>query len=189
MECEFDGDPRALNDYRQYVKGKAEAGRSEVFLNRNIEHAAIIVEFLIALAQERVEILSAELNRHIYGDPQVIHEVSSFLDRTWTPFFSVPTLSILVENTSGLNGHPLLARLGNAFSLGQAELRRVPEAVKDTYPFHFIVTDGKHYRCNTSRELSEAVVQFNAPETGEKFHSIFQNIRPLSDVINPLELM
>ena len=185
MEHEFDGDPLALDDYRRYVRDKVDAGRSEVFLNRNVEHSAIIVEALIMVARERVEILTGSLNKEIYGDPSVVHAIGSFLDRTWAPAFSVPTLYILVEDESRLRGHPFLAQASDAFSSGQAELRRVRDAAKDSYPVHFTVTDGRHYRCKTSRGLPEAVVQFNAPETGEKFQSIFENIRAQSDIIAP----
>ena len=172
---------RDVDSYREYVSRAASEQPCEVFLNRYIEHAAIIVEFLFRSANDRVEILSGKLNPVIYGDTGVVRAAIDFLDRVAGR--SEPGLYILIEDEIDDKSHPLLARARESKFLAHIELRRVRENVKSTYSCHFAVADEKHYRYKKSRGLPEAVVQFHATEAGATLHSIFQQIRDRSDII------
>src|SRR5437764_626389 len=85
VECEQDLDSFQDDAYREYVQAAAEAERSEVFLNRDVRHAAIIVEFLFSTAKERVEILTRRLNPNVYGAPATVRAAQIFMDRAWSP--------------------------------------------------------------------------------------------------------
>jgi hypothetical protein len=168
------------------VSAAASADSSEVFLNRYVEHAAIIVEFLFRKALERVEILTGRLNPVVYGNAEVVRAAIAFLDRAWGPAPSEPALYVLVEDHIEPWSTPLLVAAREAGFLAQTEVRRVPEPIKDSYPFHFMVPDRKHYRCKKSRGVPEAVAQFNEPKMGGTLHSLFDKIRTQSHTL-PLE--
>jgi hypothetical protein len=179
-----DLDPGNEDTYREYVRAAAEAEPCEVFLNRYVRHAAIIVEYLFRKAEFSVEILTGRLNPAIYGDHSTVRAAIDFLDRTARVENSAgQRLCILTEDGVDQNAHPLFVRARESHFSRLIELRRVPDAVKLIYNFHFAVADQKHYRCKESRGIEEAVVQFNAPDVGMSLHANFQKVRALSELI------
>lgn len=174
-----------LASYQQFAQAAAaQESASEAFLNRHVEHAWVIIDLLFRKADRRVEILTGGLNPAIYGDARVVESAIAFLDRSWAPSPAEQNLVILLEKDTDCADHPLISR-ARAYR-EQIEIRRVPETMRDTYPFHFVIADSKHYRCKKLRGLPEAVVQFNAPETAETLHQLFAQIRDQSRII-PLD--
>jgi hypothetical protein len=180
----FDERERDLDAYRKYVADAAEVIPGEVFLNRYVEHAAIIVEYLFRKAQDTVEILTGRLNPAIYGTHDTVRAAIDFLDRTARrESHQEPRLYILTEDGIDQHTHPLLLRARETQFLKQIELRQVPDTIKSTYNFHFTVADNMHYRCKESRGIQEAVVQFNSPDAGLRLHSEFRRVHELSELI------
>jgi hypothetical protein len=146
--------PGHEDTYREYVEAAASAERCEVFLNRYVAHAAIIVEYLFRNAQFSVEILTGRLNPAIYGDHSTVRAAIDFLDRTANLDNSTGhKLCILTEEGVDQNTHPLFIRARDSHFAKLIELRRVPDTVKHTFNFHFALADNMHYRCKEPRGI------------------------------------
>jgi len=172
---------RTSGAYEEFAQA-ASTGTDFAFLNRHAENAWVIVELLFRKANECVEILTGTLNPAIYGDERVINSAVAFLERCRDPIPFQPSLFILVENEGDWVNHPLILRTVSTFPQ-KLEVRQVPSKIKNTYPFHFMLADKKHFRCKKSREFPEAVVKFNTPDTGETLHQLFQQVRLKSEII------
>jgi hypothetical protein len=172
-----------LSSYAQFARAAAAQEGPATFLNRHAEHGWIIADLLFTKANSCVEILSGTLNPEIYGDDRVVRSAISFLDRCPIPTPFEPSLLILVERSGDWNSHPLISRVVATFPR-KLEVRYVPEEIRSTYQFHFMLSDEKHFRCKLFRESREAFIEFNSVGTGDSLHKLFQQIRLKSNIVD-----
>ena len=176
-------DETNLASYEEFARAAAAESAPGAFLNRRAEHAWVIADLLFKKANQRVEILTGAQNPRIYADERVVESAHAFLERCATPEPFEPSLFILVENSGDWPVHPLISRVLNSCPT-KLEVRRVPPEIKTTYDFHFMVVDGKHFRCKRFRDSPEAFIQFNAADTGETLHQLFEQIRLKSNIVD-----
>jgi len=164
----------SLAEYRKFVETIVAAEKpSDLFLNRTLDHAAVIVEFLLRSAKETVAILSGGLNPLVYGNPDVIAASKYYLDNTHGTF------SILVEDEIDFGSHVLLREIARPQG-NRVDVRKVPEDFSKLYPCHFAVVDSASFRYENSKNLPEAIVQFFSPATGKSLMAQFETIRRIS---------
>jgi hypothetical protein len=167
-----------LQAYREYVKQVATAeDAQEIIFNRSIQHAAVIIEFMFAKAQRSIEILTGELLPAVYGTPEVIEIALKFLSG------ADANISVVSEHPIDTKTHPLFVAARKFGLIPKMHLWLAPRAVRDTYPYHFILADGRHFRFEKSRDSHEALVQYGLTVFGPKLQTIFGDLKRRSDII------
>ncbi|HEY4115896.1 MAG TPA: hypothetical protein VGM17_17705, partial [Rhizomicrobium sp.] len=161
-----------MPEYREYVASKADGQMpSDIFLNRNAAHAAIVVEFIFRKAERHVRLVTNRLSADVYGTPEVISAADGFLRR-----HPDATLEILAETNIDRAASPFLAALDGAGFAARVFLRFIPTTTTRAYKFNFAVADGQHYRFEESRTSREAIVQFGAPDFGVRLEGAFADL-------------
>lgn len=165
----------SLNRYREYVQAKsATDGPGEVFLNRTLDHAAIIIEFLFRKASRQMEILTGSLNENVYCKPKTLEAVNDFLAK------DDAKMAIILENNIQIREHGLFKLAADSNATDKISWHLVPTNMIPTYKYHFALSDGCHFRFEQDRKQPEALVQFNNCQIGGNLHSIFEDIRGFS---------
>jgi hypothetical protein len=159
-------------EYAAYVRDRAQiSGSSELFLNRGITHAAIIIEAIFEAALDLVEIFTANLDASIYSTPGVIASATTFLSRNATAH-----IDIISEAVVDPELYPLFRSARNAGLVDRIRLHQLPQEVAVECGFHFVVADGRHFRFESSRENREAIVQFNNQKFGATLRATFTKL-------------
>jgi hypothetical protein len=175
----IDRHPSETKSYGEFVRRAAQAdGPSQVFLNRNVEDAPIVIGCLFEKATRSMEILTGELHPVVYGSQMVIDAAVQYLRRT------DGRITILVEQQKDYGEHRFFARLRDEGWLRtRVELYMVNELVRARYTYHFAVADAAHFRFEQNRQILEALVQFNNPEVGGKLHSLFESLKSSAQLL------
>jgi len=165
-----------LEQYRELVQKLARKRDGEAFYNESLDHAAIIAENMFGYAHDRVSILTGKLDARVYGPEAVVDKARIFLV---DPKHS---LRILVEDgIEELKSHPLMKLFCNGKNAavgkhGNAEIRKVPDDLRGTYKFHFLVTDGDSYRFEQDKTKPVAVAAFGEAKGGANLEGIFNKL-------------
>lgn len=167
-----------LEQYRELVQKLARKRDGEAFYNESLDHAAIIAENMFGHAHDRVSILTGKLDARVYGPETVIEKAKIFLV---DPKHS---LRILIEDgVEELKNHPLMnliraiAPSDNTLGKhGNVEIRQVPDRVKSSYQFHFLVADGDSYRFEQNKAQPVAVAAFGEPKGATNLEGIFNRL-------------
>jgi hypothetical protein len=166
-----------LRTYRAFLDAVSAKTPGEPFITRSAKHAAVVVSFLFRRAERTVEILTSHLDREIYGDPDVIMEAQSFLSRSKAAHDDQPNIYILHEDPIRFHDHPLVRAISKIRGWeNEIVFREVPSAVSQSYTFHFMLSDQKHFMFRQDRASPEALVQFNEPDFGQQLHRSFRKI-------------
>lgn len=172
-------DVSELQTYRNYVQKVADAEDvQELIFNRTKQHAAVIIEIMFAKAQETIQILTGALMPAVYGTEDVIKLAKKFLERPQSE------IRIIAETPIDLQTHPLFAALRTQNLLNKVQLWQAPPDVVSTYPHHFIVVDGRHFRYEKSRDAHEAFIQFGTTEVGSKLKQTFADLEQRSKKVS-----
>jgi hypothetical protein len=162
-----------MDIYRKMVRDAASsANGKDVVLNRTAEHASVIVEFLFGSASSRVQILTTSLDDKAYGTPGVINTAIAFLQKNRDS-----AIDILSEGTIDCAENKLIRAIRAAGHLHQVTVTPVPRAVRDTYSYHVIIADSRHFRYQKDRMRFDASVQFGNDELGAKLSARFDQIK------------
>ena len=159
-----------LDSYRAVVENAANnADGVEIVLNRSVEHACVVVEYLFRKADHLIEIVTQHLINTAYGTDATTGAALTFLRRSRDS-----RIDVLVEGSmETANKSNLISAIRGADLLKQVTMTSVPEAIQKTYMDHVIVVDGIHYRYQRSRKDLEAMVQFGNRRTGQRLHDEF----------------
>lgn len=177
MECKTANTPATktaseADGYRALVeKAARESNGREVVLNRDVEHACVIVETLFRKATSLVEIITTRLVDATYGTPRTIDAAIAFLR-----FNDQARIEILVEGVIPDN-NALLCALKKEGLLNRVTCTTVPKDLQTTYQDHIIVCDGVHYRYQKNRGDCKAMAQFGNYGVGSRLQQQFQQLK------------
>ncbi|HEX4410565.1 MAG TPA: hypothetical protein VH206_17475 [Xanthobacteraceae bacterium] len=159
-----------LEAYRQFVSEVAAAADGRVIFNRSRAHAAIIIEHIFGAAQNEVNILTGQLYPTVYANDHVAQAAVAFLRRN-----SSARLNIVSEQQLSPT-HPLL-KATRAVASDRVKVFTLKNDVAARTPFHFAVADGRSFRFEPKKAVTEAVVQFGAPDAGKKLNDLFRDLQ------------
>lgn len=156
-----------LEQYRARIKFVANERIGEPIYNASAEHAAIIVEQLLLIAQRDIRILSGDLNSRVYGTPGVVQRAREFIGH------SQRRIRILLEKDTLSPSHPLIESFDGD---QEVEIRILPPSIAETLKFHAMTADEDCYRFEPEKDNHVAVAAFgNAPVTAN-LNSIFETL-------------
>jgi len=143
--------------------------------NRSLEHAAVIIEEMFALAKNEVKLFTGELNASAYGLPPVLSRAEKFLaDRNGK-------VRILIEKQvadEDLRKNPFIQRMSGSANL---EVRRLRTDEYDP-EFHMMLADDHSYRFEPDKTEHEAVATFGDDETTDHLAQLFETLWKAGDV-------
>ena len=153
-------------DYREKVREAVAARDGRPVYNRSLEHAAIIIEEMFALAKSEVKLFTGRLNPDVYGVPSVIGKAEDFL--------ADPNhkMRILVEeqiDKESLQSNPFI--IGTS-RLDNLEVRCLKPGKHDPR-FHMMLVDGHSYRFEPDKTQFEAVATFGDRDTTGHLNRLF----------------
>ena len=171
-----------LDEYRVRVNRIAWERSGGAIYNGSLEHAAVVVEALLANATSEVMILTGKLNTRVYGRDDVVMQAKLFLTNS-----ADNRLRILIEEDKPQNRelHPLLRGLSEykGFSI-----RHVPEGLQASYGFHFVAADDDCYRFERDKAKPFAIAAFGDREGGVSLASFFDKAWSRCKDLPPLSL-
>ena len=163
-------------DYREKVKEAIAARDGRPVYNRSLEHAAIIVEEMFALARNEIKLFTGRLNADVYGIPSVIIRAEKFLAD------ADHKVRILIEEQieeGELRKHPFISSMSRFDNL---EVRRLKDGVYDP-DFHMMLVDDHSYRFEPDKRQFEAVATFGDEETTGHLNGLFEQLWKVGDVV------
>lgn len=157
-----------LDEYRDRVNRIAGERSGGAIYNGSVEHAAVVVEALLANASSEVMILTGNLNTRVYGRDDVVMQAKLFLANN-----ADNRVRILMEEDNPRNRrlHPLLQEL---CSYEGFSARYVPQDLQESYGFHFAVADDDCYRFEEDKSKPFAVGVFGDEERGSRLKRFFE---------------
>ena len=159
-----------LDEYRRYVQELASKHDGTPIFNSSLDHASIVVERLFSEAGQQIDVLSGNLNARVYGRNRVIDAAQGFLGTS-----ANNRLRIILEQDSSADRavHPFFRACAEHPGV---ELRIAPPAVRDSYEFHFVLTDGNNYRFEDDKTKSAAIAAFGHREGAKNLGSIYASL-------------
>lgn len=176
-----------MNSYDEIIAktaASALAGHpSEPILNKDSDHASILIRHLIDSAREELRILSGSLDVGIYGAAEVVTALQRFVVRGGVAYF------LLDWTPAGRPGksfgdfiehHPFLDASKKIHVDHKALfIDEVPPSVEMRYPYHFLVADDLSFRFEEDKRRQDAVAQFGNKDVAVKLKYRFDEIRKL----------
>lgn len=159
-----------LQAYRDFIAKVAYANDGSTVFNRNPSHAAVVIERLLSDARVRINILTGKLFRAVYAVDYVVDAAVRFLDNN-----SSGEIHILSEEPVD-ERHPLLDAIASSGLRSRLSTQVLKRDLTVATPFHFVVADGRSFRFEADKTVMEAVVQFGAPDIGQKLNLTFSNL-------------
>ena len=163
-------------NYREEVKEAISAMDGRPVYNRSLEHAAVIIEEMFALAKKEVKLFTGELNANAYGLPPVRSSAAKFMaDRNGK-------VRILIENqiaVEDLRKNPFIQHMPESASL---EVRRLRTDEYDP-EFHMMLADDRSYRFEPNKKEHAAVATFGDEETTGHLGKLFETLWNAGDVV------
>lgn len=144
----------SINDYARAFDQALEKKLEFANFNRDIQHATVIICIAFHHAQNRVRLLSNQLDPILYGGMWFMEEARGFLNKGGN-------LEILVEKAIA-DDHPIFSLDQGA---GKLSVKRVPDQSVKSYKFNFMLVDEIGYRFESDREKPEAIVSFGRDNT------------------------
>ena len=156
-------------EYREEVKEAITTMDGRPVYNRSLEHAAIIVEEMFALAKNEIKLFTGRLNADVYGIPSVVGWAMEFLTG------SDHKVRILIEeqvDEEELQKHPFIRNTSRFDSL---EVRRLIVGMYDP-SFHMMLVDDHSYRFEPDKKQPEAVATFGDKDTTDHLNDLFEKL-------------
>lgn len=166
--------------YREHIKHLAARRDGEAVFNGSADHAAVIVENLLASAQNSARLLTGDLNAKVYGSPAVVERAKQFLGH------SDHRLEIVVENVTFSPSHPLVQAIGGEENVS---FYHVPEQISHTLPYHFMTADHDCFRFEREKNSHVAVAAFGDVDTTTHLNTIFDTIRASCQKLDMAEIV
>lgn len=163
--------------YREKVKDAITAMDARPIYNRSLEHAAIIIEEMFAVAITEIKLFTGRLNVDVYGVPPVLSQAKAFLTG------ADHKVLILIEeqiDEEELQKHPFIRNMSKFDGL---EVRRLRAGVYDT-EFHMMLVDDHSYRFEPDKNQPEAVATFGDRETTEHLNTLFAQLWEAGDPVH-----
>jgi hypothetical protein len=170
MSKQLVADAAELETYRKFVEAVAQMADGKPIFNRSPAHAAVVVEYIIGGASEKIDIITGRLYEQVYGVPTVVEAAMRFLR-------SQPTASmrILSEELIAPN-HPLLSAIKSAGFQDRVSMKVLPKEIAASTPYHFALADSNSFRFESDKTQMEAVVQFGKDDIGRKLDITFNRL-------------
>ena len=149
------------------VDGAARKSDGKLFLSASLDHAAVIVQRMIADAQKSISVLSGNPNRRVYGSERVLESTHDFLIEDGH------RMRVLLEeeNESYHRGHEFLVRFKNDPRL---EVRLVSANAMSRYKFHFMIADDDTYKFEPYKTRFSAIVAFGNSKGASRLIEVFE---------------
>ena len=164
-----------LNDYLRRLHTALEKKRPYVTYNRDKAHASLVVSAGFRHAEDKVNILSHELDPDVYESPALLKSVEYFLDRA-----PEARLNILVEKEEAVRKDHQVFQIGEQYK-EQVTIKKVPSHLQKRYDCNFMLIDSFGYRFEPDRNKPNAMVAFHDDdhrhmiETLERFFGILES--------------
>ena len=142
-----------LNDYLKRLQTALKKKRPYVTYNRDKFHARLVVSAGFHHAEEKVSILSHELDPDVYASPGLVDSVSDFLKKAESA-----KLSILIEREVSAD-HPIF-QIGKQYDK-QVTVKKIPSYLQEKYECNFMLIDSFGYRYEPDRNDCKAMVAFH----------------------------
>lgn len=156
-----------MEQYRKFVKKRAEEKSAELIPNGGIEHAEVLVNNLFKCAKDTVRVFTGSLNQNVYATASVLDNARKFLSEPHRH------LEILIQNEGDVSESNQLITLCNDNKLSQCTIKYV--STEDTsVSSHFVVADDFAYRLEPDRARYSAVACFNDKSTSSKLSNFFE---------------
>lgn len=168
-----------MDRYRTDVEKFAAQRTGESFYNNSPDHAAIIIETLLATAEREVCLITHSLSPEIFGRAEISSAAQKFLSD------GTHSLRLLFETNPQETvspGHPLIQEL---VQHNAVEARRLPALMVSDMPYHFTLADADSFRFEPNKHRCEASAAFGDERHGRKLQSVFDE---LWEVSAPIEL-
>ena len=159
-----------MTDYREYVQRLARERTGESFYNNSADHAAIIIENLLATAREKVCFVSTKLNPDVFGRVSVVNAASTFLSDT------SHKICVLMETDPNETVDPKHSLVAEFRLHNNVFFRRMNDAQVDFIDFHFTVADANSFRFEPNKEAWEASAAFGDERNGRKLDNMFNTM-------------
>lgn len=165
-----------MDDYRKQIDRLISKADGEVALNGSVSHAAMVIERMLARAQHKVRIMTRYLDPLIYCDDSTVRAAVDFLR-------SGKELRILVDeyDPSALDDDNHLLTLK---SVGNLQIRQVPEPLRESIALNFSVMDDKGFRLEKDQSGATAVVSFGNESINSRLSALFEKVWEQSEAIN-----
>ena len=163
-------------EYREEIKEAITTMDGRPVYNRSLEHAAIIVEEMFALAENEIKLFTGRLNADVYGVPPVIDRAKEFLTE------SDHKVRILIEeqvDEGELRRHPFIWGMSRFDNL-EVRCLRLEEYDPD---FHMMLVDQHSYRFEPDKRQFEAVATFGDPNTTKHLNGLFEQLWQAGDAV------
>lgn len=141
-----------LNDYLRRLHTALEKKRPYVTYNRDKAHASLVVSAGFRHAEDKIRILSHELDPDVYEGRSLLKSVKYFLDRADT------RLNILVEKAVR-EDHEVF-QIGKQYN-EKVTIKKVPCQLQERYECNFMLIDSFGYRFEPDRNKPNAMVAFH----------------------------
>ena len=148
----------SLNDYARRLDSALRENKEYEETNRDLSHAFVVIILALHHAKESCLLLSNCLDKALYGQPPVLHEIKQFLEKGMK-------LDILVERDVE-GSHPLIELVRNYKET--ASIRKIPEERVQTYGYNFLVIDDRGFRFERDRQQPNAYVAFRGQVSGSE---------------------
>ena len=171
-----------IDTYRQQIDRLIWEKTGEIVLNGSHDHAAVIIERMLANAKADVAIMARRFDRRIYGTPETIKQANLYLEDPER------RLEILVEegDAATLSAHPFVVANAAALAAGNLKIGRITEPAAEIVDVNFSVMDDDGYRVETDGDKAIATAAFGATAFTAQLRTVFDTLWRLS---TPLELV
>ena len=158
-----------FEEYKKAVKESAENKSEDLIPNGGVEHAQVVIENLFNIARKNINIFSGQLNHKVYAVDNIVSSIDRFFNKT------KGTLRILLQEKDVTLENNDLIKLCREFS-GRSEIKVVTDQEDKKRNNHFITVDDKAYRYEPDKNLTDAIVCFNAKEFVVKVNKVFNDL-------------
>jgi len=169
MEMNVAQVPRERDAYRAFVAEVAGSCDPRVILNRDPDHAPIVIARLFDHSQLDVAMLISTLDSEAYRTQEFVEAAIHFLQRD-----PAARIRIITEGAVPAR-HSLLEAARVAGIEDRIKISQLPASLRTSLAFNFIVGDGRHFRYEPSPNEA-AFVLFGDEERGGQLKSIFDAV-------------
>jgi hypothetical protein len=148
--------PEKLEEYRTAIRERADGKSSGLIYARTTPHLAVIVEEIIARANETVYVTFPDINPDVFATERVLPRIEDFFARSYPN----GVLHFLVCKQPSL---PPGARLATLLAHPRVYFSAIPA---ERFPAQSSMTDGKAWLWE--EHPGEFAAGFNDPEVGKK---------------------
>ncbi len=158
---------------KKVIECAANSECTEVILNNDIRHAAILIEQMFKRARHDVKLLAASLDSALYSQVNVLNAMRDFLAKENTRLEIVTEKEIRSEDNKELLS--ILDECKDKVGRNVAQ-----PWLSDQYKYNFLVSDNSTYRFERDKNKHEATVEFHNNKRASKLNEVFGKIYGLA---------